>query len=161
MVISISPNVFLTPHYRQSEFADNLKVEIFVGTDWHSWPPLTWLKFYLIKPKQSPASCHAKPVPSGAASLAINKAEKEGETLGQFRICQMSQISLKISSHRIFHFVTGKVIRFKFSLKRIFTIMKYKTLTISHFTGNMFPDPFLFRFSSQYSSERRKRSVYV
>ena len=36
------------------------------------------LKFYFIKPKQSPACCHAMPVPSQAASFAINKAKEEG-----------------------------------------------------------------------------------
>ena len=44
-----------------------------------SWPlALVLLKFYFIKPKQSPACCHAMPVPSQAASFAINKAKKEG-----------------------------------------------------------------------------------
>ena len=71
------------------------------------------------------------PVPSQAASFAINKAKKEGreeeEEQGvegrspvsfEFVICL--KFHLKISSHRIFHFVTGKVIRFHNSLKRSF-----------------------------------------
>ena len=65
---------------------------------------LVLLEFYFIKPKQSPACCHAMPVPSQAASLAINKAKEEGReeegvegTEGPRSVSNLSYVSNFIS----------------------------------------------------------------